>query len=268
MTTYRDRISVATWVTGLLLALQPVLVTPTWRVTWYPFGTPLSVEVDRDFFLGIWVIMVLIGGTHWVLGAWDLPTREIRFQEGWWALPLTLGWLALRLLPYQSSPRTWLVLLLGTLLVLALTWHAITSLATRRAAGYPAAFVVRTVVFVAAGVLYHWLYALGERSLLAATQIWVGTTLLMAAYWVEPPLWPRQRWLYSLIGGLLVAQLAWALKQTTLTPFRSGLLLLLMFYLYSSLLERAITGRLPSRVLLEFALTGGIALILILTIPS
>jgi len=39
-----------------------------------------------------------------------------------------------------------------------------------------------------------------------------------------------------------------------------------MFYLYSSLLERAIAGRLPSRVLLEFALTGGIALILILTI--
>lgn len=266
MLSYRDRISVVTWVTGLLLAMQPVLVTPTWQVTWYPFGTPLTLNIDRDTFLGFWLIMVLTGGTHWTLSAWDLPKVKVRFGDGWWALPLTLGWLALRLLPYQPNPRAWLALLVGTLLVLAFTWHSVTYLATQRPAPYPAAFALRTVVFIAAGILYHWLYALGERSLLAATQMWVGTTTLMAAFWAESPLWPRQRWLYSLIGGWLIAQLAWALKQTALSPFRSGLLLLLVFYLYSSLMERAITHRLPSRVLVEYALTGGIALLLILTV--
>lgn len=263
---YRDRISMLSSVVALILAFQPAILAPAWEIVWYPLGTPLAIRVDRDTLIGVFLLMVLVGGTQWVLEAWDLGPARVSLVEGWWALPLAVGWLALRLLPFQPSPERWLGVLLGTVLVLALTWHTLIHVATGRPAAFPVTFTLRLVALVAAGGLYLWLYTLGERSLVAATQMWVGTSLLAAALWMPTPLRASRRWLYSLLGGAVIAQLAWALRQTTWSPFRSGLLLLLVFYLSTSLVERGLTRSLPSRLLVEYAVTGlvGLALILIL----
>ncbi len=266
MLTYRDRIGTAAWVVGVLLVVQPVLLAPVWAITWYPLGSPLSLTVDRDTFLGVLLALALVGGTQWVLQGWDTPDIRVRGREGAWALPLALGWLALRLLPRQPHREAWLAVLLGTLLLLALAWHTLVHLFREMKAPYPAAFVWRTLTFGAAGSLYLWLYLLGERSLVAATQMWVGTTLLAAALWLKTPLAPRERWLYSLIVGMMVAQLAWALKQTTLSPLRSGGVLLLVFYLSTSVLERVWTHHLNLRVLVEYLVTGAVALAFILAL--
>lgn len=264
MLSYRDRISVLTCVVALIFALQPAILAPAWELVWYPLGTPLAVRVDKDTLVGLFLVMPLVGGTQWLFEAWDLGAVRVSLREGWWSLPLTIGWLALRLLPYQPSPQMWLAVLGGTILVLALSWHALVYVATGSEAPFPAAFVVRVVSLVAAGVLYLWLYSLGARSLVSATQMWLGSTLLATTLWSALPLQPHRRWLYSLVTGAVIAQLAWALKQTTWSPFRSGLLLLLVFYITVSLVERALTREVPLRLLVEYAVTGFVGLILIL----
>ncbi len=266
MQTFRDRISVVTWVAGLMLALQPVLIAPAWAFTWYPLGSPLTLIVDRDLIVGTLLVMVIVGGTQWVLTAWDLPEPHVPFREGAWALPLAIGWIALRLLPYQPTPRAWLAFLAGTLLILALSWHVLAHTAGKAPARWPASFLLRANAFAAAGTLYLWLYNLGTRSLLSATQMLVGTYLLAAALWLETPVPARLRWLYSLVAGLIIAQLAWALKQTPLSPLRAGLILLLLFYIQTAVFERALLGKLRLRVALEYVVTGLVVLVLILTL--
>lgn len=266
MLSFRDRISVATWVVGLILALQPILLAPRWNVTWYPLGTPLTVSVDRDFVLGMFLFAAVVGGTQWVLAAWDLKRPGVRFREGAWTLPLAIGWLALRLLPHRPDLRAWVGLLVGTLLVIALSWHTLARLLGGIRAEYPARLVWRVLVFVAAGALYLWLYGLGVRSLLAATQMLVGTYLLAAALWLEMSRPASVRWLYSLITALIIAQFAWAFRQTMLSPLRAGLILLLIFYLLTALVERGVQERLNVRVVVEFLATATLALIVILLI--
>ncbi len=264
MLTFRDRIGIATWVVGLILALQPTLISPAWEMTWYPLGTPLTVSLGSDLLVGTALFMALVGSTQWILSAWDLPRPEVRFREGAWAQPLAMGWLAFRLLPHQPSPRVRLVFLVSTLLVLALTWHTLVRVVAGVRPEYPARFLWRTLVFATAGVLYLWLYSLGVRSLVSATQMLVGTYLLAAALWLDILRPVRVRWLYSLIVALIVAQLAWAFRQTPLPPLRAGILLLLSFYLLTALVERGLQHRLSLRVVAEFIGTGILALALIL----
>lgn len=264
MLEFRDRISVAAWVAGLILALQSALISPAWEITWYPLGTPLTISLGSDFLVGGALFMALVGATQWILAAWDLPRPNIPLREGTWAQPLAMGWLAFRLLPHQPGPRARIIFLLSTLLLLALAWHTLARILAGVRAEYPVRFAWRTLVFATAGVLYLWLYGLRVRSLLSATQMLVGTYLLAAALWLDILHPARLRWLYSLIVAIVIAQLAWALRQTPLPSLRAGILLLLAFYLLTALVERGIQHRLNPRLVVEFAGTGIIALALVL----
>ncbi len=263
---FRDRISIVAWVAGLVLVVQPILLAPSWQITWFPFGTPLTVTVDRDFLLALLLFPALIGGTQWILRAWDVPYRGTRLREGAWTLPLAVGWLALRLLPHQPTTRAWVVFLAGALLILALTWHTLSRLLGKVPAEYPVGLVWRVLVFAVAGVLYLWLYGLRVRSLLATTQMLVGTYLLAVSLWLSMSFSPRARWLYGLVVAFIVAQFAWAFRQIALGPLRGGLLLLLLFYMLTALVERGARERLDARVIVEFTATVVLALVLILLI--
>ncbi len=258
MSTFRDRISIATWIIGLILAAQPVLIAPAWRVSWTFLGSPVGVRVDRDFLVGLFLLMAVVGGTQWILTAWDVPYRAIPFSLGAWTLPLAEGWLALRLLPHQSTKTGWLVGLLGTLVILAFSWHILARLIGGVDAEFPVAFALRVVVYVVAGMLYLGLYALGERSLLAATQMLVGTYLLSVAFWLPLSWATHRRWLYGLVLGVVVAQMAWAFRQLPLSSPRRGLLLLLIFYILTALVERHVRRGVSWRIALEYLITGAI----------
>ncbi|NPA90382.1 MAG: hypothetical protein GXO55_02855 [Chloroflexi bacterium] len=260
---FRDRISLLTALTGIVLALQPALVGPRYVFTWYPLGTPLTVTVGPPFFLGVLLFLIVVPGTQWILSAWDVPAGTPPFVEGAWTLPLAIAWIAQRLLPYQVNRHAWLMFLLSTLLVMALTWHSLCRLLGQVAGDFPAGFVLRTLAFASGGTLYLWLYTVGERSLLSATQMLVGSYLLAAALWVDVPVPLRVRWLYSAVLGVIIGQLAWMFRHTALSPLRGGLLLLLVFYALALVFERAMRSRLTVRFLGEILLTGVLALVLI-----
>ncbi len=266
MHTYRDRVAILTWVTAVLLAVQPVFLVPRFTWTWYPFGTPLTVVVGRDVWLGGALMLVVMAGTQWVLSAWDVPQSPPSFIHGAWALPLAEAWIALRLLPRQETRLAWLVFFVSTLLILALTWHSTTKALGHVPVDFPAPFILRTLAFATAGTLYLWLYSVGERSLLSATQMLVGSYLLAAALWQDIPIVPRLRWLYSLVVGLIVGQMAWLFRHVALSPLQGGLLLLLIFYGLTVILERHLERRLTTRLLLELAVTAGGVVLLILLV--
>ncbi len=266
MLTFRDRIGITTWVVGLLLALQPTLLTPSWRITWHPLGTPLTLMIGRDTFLGLFLFLTLTGGTQWILYAWDANPKGIPFRQGAWTLPLAVGWLALRLLPHQTATRPWIVLLVGSLVILALSWHTLVRIVHQVEVTYPADFVWRLLVFVVAGILYLWLYSLPVRSLLSATQMLVGTALLTTALWLPLALKSYVRWLYSLVAGIVVAQFAWAFHHTPIPPLRAGVLLLLLFYLLVTTVERASQERLSMRFLGEIATVATVLFFLFLAL--
>ncbi len=266
MLAYRDRISLLTAMTGIVLALQPILITPRYVFTWYPFGTPLSVTVGPAFWLGVLLFLTVVPGTQWVMAAWDVPHLP-RFVEGAWTLPLAISWIALRLFPYQGTLRAWVALLFTSLLLLALTWHSLVDLLGGVRSQFPASFVLRTLVFATAGTLYLWLYTVGERGLLSATQMLVGSYLLAAAFWEDLPVSVSLRWQYSAVVGLVVGQMAWVFLHTTLPPLRAGLLLLLLFYALVLIFERDMQRRLSLRFLGEVAFTSMVALILIVIFP-
>ena len=253
MLTFRDRIGITTWVVGFLLALQPTLLTPSWALTWHPLGTPLTLTIGRDTLVGLFLFLALTGGTQWILFAWDANPRGVAFRQGAWALPLAVGWLALRLLPHQPTPRAWGILFVGTLAILALAWHTLVRVIHHVDETYPAGFVWRVLVFVAAGILYLWLYSLPLRSLISATQMLVGTSLLAIALWLPLPLKPPIRWLYGLVAGIVIAQFAWAFHHIPISPLRGGILLMLLFYLVVTVVERAVQERLNIRILTELA---------------
>lgn len=264
MHTYRDRISILTWVTGVFLALQPVLIAPTRAYTWYPFGTPLTVVVGRDLIVAALLALVVVAGTQWVLAAWDVPRGPVRWPVGAWALPLAISLLALRLLPHQLGRRAWVAFLVGTLLALALTWHALARDVGGVPADFPVRFVLRALAFVTAGMFYLWVYVMGERALLAVTQMSAGSFLLATEILRQEHQSARARWLYGGVTGIVVGELAWAFRHTALSPLRAGLTLLLAFYLLTALSERALQATLTPRIVLEYLGTSAVTLVLIL----
>jgi hypothetical protein len=68
---------------------------------------------------------------------------------------------------------------------------------------------------------------------------------------------------YSLIIGLVLGQVTWALNYWLLPGLTGGLLLLLIFYLLVGVAQQGLQDRLNRRVLLEFAIFGVVALLLI-----
>lgn len=268
MSTFRDRISIATWVVGVILAVQPVLIAPAWEIRRTFLGTPVGLVVDRDFLVGVLLISAVVGGTQWVLTAWDIPENDVPFALGAWTLPLAEGWLALRLLPHQPSRTAWLVFLLGTLVVLAFSWHVLARVLGGVPAEFPAGFALRVLVYVVAGALYLGLYALGERSLVSATQMLVGTYLLSVAFWLPVPVANYRRWLYGLVSGVVIAQMAWTLRQLPLSFPRRGLILLLVFYILTALVERYFRRALSWHIALEYLLTGTVVgVVIFLVVP-
>jgi hypothetical protein len=70
--------------------------------------------------------------------------------------------------------------------------------------------------------------------------------------------------LYAFIVGAVVAQVAFGLLLTSLSPLSASLLLLVLFYLLVSLTWQTLLDRITRRVLLEFALVALVALLIIL----
>jgi hypothetical protein len=98
------------------------------------------------------------------------------------------------------------------------------------------------------------IYGIRARSLLSATAISV-LGIGLAAELLRPhsaELSPRRPWLYSIVVGLTLGEVAWALNHVSLSAVGGGILLLLIFYVTTGLARQYLSARLSRPVIAEF----------------
>ncbi|MCB0151283.1 MAG: hypothetical protein KDE01_26975, partial [Caldilineaceae bacterium] len=113
-------------------------------------------------------------------------------------------------------------------------------------------------------LLFLFIYQSRTRSLLSGTIVSLTSVLLAIEVLRTSTDRMRLVLVYSVVVGLILGEITWALNYWPLLPgLTGGLLLLLSFYLAVGIALQGLQGRLTKRVLAEFAFFGVVALILI-----
>jgi hypothetical protein len=265
---YRDRISVATWLVVLGLGASLVIDLPTAVVSFWAFGSPITLPFTGAIWFAIFLAMAAAAGAQSVVAAHPANAQRINMLglENWpyWALPMALTSIAALLLPLAPTPVIQLVAiaLSGTLVALAYA-----GLYTTVEPGQPgsrrARLLLDSLAYGSALLLFLFVYQTRTRSLLSGSL--VAATAMLLAIEILRSVTPRARTAltYGGIIGLTLGEVTWALNYWVLPGLTGGLLLLLIFYLLVGIAQHGLQGRLTRRVLLEFAVFAVVALVLI-----
>ncbi|MCS7002912.1 MAG: hypothetical protein NZ518_08700, partial [Dehalococcoidia bacterium] len=142
--------------------------------------------------------------------------------------------------------------LAGVLLTLVMLAEYLT-VDPREPAYAPARLALNLATHLAAFSLYTAIYATKERSLYTGTAVAVVSTLLAVELYRSAEAPPWRTWLYAAITGLMVGQVHWALNYWPIGSLSGGVVLLLVFYLISGVVQNHLLGRLSRVVAVEFA---------------
>lgn len=115
-----------------------------------------------------------------------------------------------------------------------------------------ARLALNLATYLAAFSLYTAIYATKERSLYTATAVTVTSTLLAVELFRSADASPRRTWLYAGITGLMVGEVTWGLNYWPIGGLAGGVVLLLVFYMISGLIQHYLLGRMSRSMLLEF----------------
>ncbi|HIC89883.1 MAG TPA: hypothetical protein EYP04_10840 [Anaerolineae bacterium] len=265
MDDYYNRISVMTWVLLFGLASAQVLTLPARILTWHVLGSPLSITFATNSLLMLLLAAAACSGTAMTLKAHPLALSG-QLRHGWaaWALPSAEVIVAVELLPRIQSQAYWLVALLATGAVLAGTLAALYRTVDPQQPGYrPARALLILTAYATALFLFLFVYTTRTRTLLSGGLIAFsgGLLALELLRGVGRPL--QDVGLYALITAAVLGEATWALNYWGLPGLTGGLLLLWLFYLIVGPASQHLQGHLNRRAVVEFLLTGLIAIFLI-----
>ncbi|MFN8532922.1 MAG: hypothetical protein U0556_05200 [Dehalococcoidia bacterium] len=119
-----------------------------------------------------------------------------------------------------------------------------------------ARLALNLATYLAAFSLFTAIYATKERSLYTATTATLVSTLLAIELYRSADASPRRTWLYAIITGLMIGQVTWGLNYWPIGGLAGGVILLLVFYAISGLVQHFLLGRLHRGVLAEFGVVG------------
>ena len=260
MSLCRRRISVISWLIGFILALDPVLRIPaqSWQHNF--FGTPLKLTLDHSALLLLLLVLVAGSGARWVTDAVEGKQRP---PLSW---PLPVAWSVISLLTLQQTHDVlqWTLGLLISVAMLATIMAFICRTTRPGNDSYTLArFSLSIVTYLAASVLFLFVYASRTRSLLSAPLMMVISTLLLAEL-LRNVLQQRRDILFvAIIGGLVIGEATWLFNHIPLMPLQAALFLLLIFYLVSSASFHAVNRDVSRRLVWEYLSVTLLALALI-----
>lgn len=264
---FRDRISIAVWGVVITLAATALFSLPgqgaVVNLAGRPFQLPLSTNV-----LAPLVLALLAGsGAEAVVRAHPLAAQgKLRLTVRFWALPVAVTIIVLILLTRAPSEPYWAAGLLLAALLLSLVLVALYFSLDDAGAGYRRARAFLNLVCYAIALLLFLLIP-ATLSEVRRALILGGVAALLALELLRGSRGSSGVVvLYALIVGAVVAQVAWALLLTGLSPLSAGLLLLLLFYLLIGVTWQTLMGRLTRRVALEFGVVALVSLALILVL--
>jgi hypothetical protein len=175
-----------------------------------------------------------------------------------WGLPLQLTLVALLLLDTLSwwGFQIGLALLVGALLAAVVTLQVRSS----EAGAGSARLALNAITYLLALIVFAAVYDAHLRSALSATALFASSALLSAELFrdTDTPAW--RVWLWSVLVGLLLSEMTWALNYTRLSTRGGAVLLLTVFYALTGLIQQHLWQRLNRRTAIEFliAVLGGI----------
>jgi hypothetical protein len=272
MTTY-DRVSVIVGVILIGIILFLVLQIPSRTFEFSPLGTPLTVSITANWLVTILLLGLSCAGTEAVMRTHPLVRRKIvRYTFPSWILP-GLSTLALaRFLPQSPNLLYWLLGLSvggGVLAWLILANYQILNVHNKEKNTHKTLWVrngLDIAAYVLALMFFTRIYRTKLRSLVTATQVSIVAGLLsLSILRHENQAW-SQRFLYTVLIGLVLGETTWALNYWQTNSLTVGVLLMLLFYVFVGLVQQHIRSTLDRRTVIEFlgVTILGIGIVLIL----
>jgi hypothetical protein len=252
-----------------LIALTPVALVlvelPQRTINLNLLGSALSIRLSTDSLLLTLLPVLVCAGVDWALrGHPDVQAGEVPYLFPYWIAPGLAALAMANLLTRISAWGPWIgVLLLGIFIITILIAAEYVSLSPN-ASGYAVARLALTgVSYVIAFALFTLIYSTRERSAVTAT-----ITFFVAAFLSLDLLAPHiiglgRAGLYAFVIGLVVAETTWALNYWNVSNWSGGVLLMTVFYVLSGLAQQHFQDKLNRFVLIEFAVTAAVALVVV-----
>jgi len=226
-----DRLSVVVSLILLCLALSLIIELPMRTFSFVVLGSPLTIRFSQNWPVAALLASMACIGTDSIVRLHPLSRgrKKLPCTFVFWILPGLATLLATLLLPRAPNRIYTLgsLAMMGILLPLIITaeYHTVDPAAP----GYRAARLgLNVVAYLIALVLFVLVYG------------------------------------SSLIVGLVMGEIVWALNYSKVNSLTAGILLLLIFYLITGLSRQGLLGLLSRRILIEFALVALVGLVLLL----
>lgn len=257
-----DKLSVIVSVILICLALFLIVELPTETLSFVVRGLRLTIRFHLNWLSAAILVGMACVGTASIMRLYPLSQKGSFVP---WILPGLATLLATILLP-RTPDRIYLLsglAIMGVLLLLIVTaeYRAVDPAAS----GYSSAQLgLNSIAYLIALVLFALIHGSQAPGLLMATAALLGSSLLALELLHGTQQSFRRTALYSLIVGLVMGEIIWALSYSTLNSPTAGILLLLVFYLITGLARQGLLKLLSRRILIEFAVVALIGLALLL----
>ena len=257
-----------------LLALTPVLLLvvelPSRIVSLDFLGSALSLNLNTDSLLILFLPVLAIAGVDWVLR--DHPyvrLGQVPFLFPFWMAPglmaLALGILLTRI---TSWPLWIAALAIGIVVLGVLIVAEYVTIAPNAGSYAVARLTVTALSYLIAFGLFTLIYGTRERSIISAS-----FTMLIAFALALDLLGPHiiglgRAALFSFIISWLVGQCTWAMNYWNVSNLSAGVLLLTVFYVSIGLVQQYFQEKLTRSILIEFAVVTLIALVVVVQLAG
>lgn len=267
-----DKLSAVVSVILLCLALSLIVELPTTfsstRFSAVVLSLPLTIRLSTARELAHWLTTALLAGmacsgTASIIRLHPLHREKRTFVSC--ILPALATLEAAILLP-RAPDRIYALgglVMMGILLPLIITAEY-RALDTSTPDYNAIRLGLNFIAYLIALVLFVLIHESRAHPLLSPVAALVGSSLLALDLLHDAQQGLRRAGLYALIVGLVMGEIVWTLSYSTLNNLTAGILLLLIFYLITSLARQGLLESLNRRILIEFAVVAliGVALLL------
>ncbi len=250
----------------LAYALARFLDIPARAIGGTFFGSALGLELNGQFLMMLLVAALISAGSDTLIRSHPaFAARAAGTTIVHWIIPgataLVLG-AALNRLP--DGPIWWLGLggsAVGLVVVLMAEYGVVDPEAPRREA---AVLVLTALAYALALILFVVMHSLSARAAISATVSGLVAAGLAWRLFTLHGAPPGRASLYAALAGLICAEVIWALNYWRVPSSSAALMATIPFYISVGVAQQHLAGRLTRRVWIEFAVVGGLGLLVAL----
>jgi hypothetical protein len=249
---------------GLTVAFVLELPGRTFEFTF--LGSEAAVFVSGTWLFALVLVALTAAGVEAIARAHPRVHLSVtQYTFILWILPCIIVLSATVILPAFTTLRGLGMVgiaFTGVLLTVVVTaeYHTI----DLRDRNYAAAhLVLNLAAYLAALFVFTTLYALKLRTILSAPMIGVVSGLLALELARGSESDVGRTWLYATAIGLAMGEVLWAMNYWIIGPFAGGVLLLLIFYILTGIVQQHLAGHWRRWMLLEFATVVVVAILLL-----